>query len=283
LLTFLLTIIWLGTAGTALVFGLDYYLLPSDARAFSELTALYAPTGLVGQGLGIVGSAMITVGVVGYTLRKRVAALARLGALSTWLKLHIFLCTLGPFLVLLHTTFKFGGIVSIAFWSMAIVVASGVLGRYVYVRIPKTLNGRFLGLEAVRERVAQLSGAIARQSGLTEAEVDAVLAARDASPPRSGLLPAVAFALVEDVRGRRHVHSVYAYLRSRGVSRDVRRTVMALAREQRSLRQQALFLIPFQRLFRYWHVIHLPLATVMFLILGVHVAVAILFGYTWIF
>jgi hypothetical protein len=59
--------------------------------------------------------------------------------------------------------------------------------------------------------------------------------------------------------------------------------VLRLAREQRRLRQQALFLVPFQRLFRYWHVLHLPLATIMFLVLAVHVSVSIMFGYTWIF
>ena len=56
-----------------------------------------------------------------------------------------------------------------------------------------------------------------------------------------------------------------------------------LAGEQRRLRQQVLLLRPFQRLFRYWHVFHLPLAIVMFLILAVHVGVAVLFGYTWVF
>jgi len=283
LLTFLLAIIWVGTAGTALALGLDYYILPSDERAFSELALLFAPTGLVGQGLGIAGSAMIALGVVGYTLRKRVRLLSRVGALRTWLKVHIFLCTLGPFLVLLHTTFKFGGIVSIAFWSMAVVVASGVLGRFVYVRIPKTVNGRFLGLEAVRDRAALLSRSIAQRSGLTESEIAAVLSPGEAALERPGLVSAVAFALADDMRGRRHVRRVGRYLRSRGVPRDARRQVLRLAREQRDLRQQALFLVPFQRLFRYWHVLHLPLATVMFLVLAVHVTVSVLFGYTWIF
>ncbi len=283
MLTFLLAIIWVGTAGAALALGLDYYLLPEEARAFSELAPLFAPTGLIGQGLGVVGSAMITLGVVGYTLRKRVEAMSKWGALRTWLKVHIFLCTLGPFLILLHTTFKFGGIVSIAFWSMTVVVASGVLGRYVYVRIPKTLNGRFLGLEAVRERAAQLSGAIAQRSGLTERELEAVLTPWEGAPRGHGLLSAVTFALAEDVRGRRHLRRVGSYLRSRGLARESRRRVLRLAREQRRLRQQALFLVPFQRLFRYWHVLHLPLATIMFLVLAVHVSVSIMFGYTWIF
>jgi hypothetical protein len=39
---------------------------------------------------------------------------------------------------------------------------------------------------------------------------------------------------------------------------------------------------PFQRLFGYWHLLHLPLATVLMLVTVVHVAVAFAFGYFWI-
>jgi hypothetical protein len=283
MLTFLLVMIWIGTAGSALVFGLDYYLLPLPERAFSPLAPLFAPTGLVGQGMGVVGSAFMIIGVVGYAARKRLAVLHRAGALRDWLKVHIFLCTLGPFLVLLHTTFKFGGIVSIAFWSMAVVVVSGVFGRYVYVRIPKSVNGRFLGLRAIRERAETLTEQIGARAGIPAHQLSTVLASPDTVPRADSLLGAVAVALREDVRGRRHLRSVRRFLKTRQVPRTMHGPILELAREQRRLHQQMLLLQPFQRLFRYWHVLHLPLATVMFLILGVHVTVAVLFGYTWIF
>ena len=283
MLTFVLVVIWIGTAGSAVLFGLDYYLLPLPDRAFSSLASLYAPTGLVGQGMGVVGSAFMIVGVSGYTARKRLSFLQGAGSLRDWLKVHIFLCTLGPFLVLLHTTFKFGGIVSIAFWSMAVVVTSGVFGRYVYVRIPKSVNGSFLGLQAIRERAGTLTEEIGAKTGIPAAQLASVLATPASATRATSLVSAVGIALREDVRGRRHVRSVRRYLRSKNVPREMHRPILGLAREQRKLHQQMLLLQPFQRLFRYWHVLHLPLATVMFLILGVHVTVAILFGYTWIF
>jgi hypothetical protein len=34
---------------------------------------------------------------------------------------------------------------------------------------------------------------------------------------------------------------------------------------------------------RYWHVAHLPFALVMLFIMIIHVVVAVLFGYKWIF
>ncbi len=283
MLGFLLTALWLGVAGTALLSGLDFYLLPDQERAFSPLADLWGPTGLYGQGMGIVGSAMIVVGVVAYALRKRVSFLARAGQLRHWLSVHIFLCTLGPFLVLLHTTFKFGGIVSIAFWSMAIVTASGVFGRYVYARIPKTVNGRFLGLRAIQERALELSAEIAARTGLPPSEIEGMVAAPVTSTHAESLLGALGAAFASDIRAVGHRRALRAFLRVRAVPAELHRPVVAMDAERRRLQRQALLLQPFQRLFRYWHVIHLPLATVMFIVLGIHVTVAVMFGYTWIF
>jgi hypothetical protein len=283
LLSLILALVWVAVASASLFSGLEYYLLPLEERAFSPLAPLFAPTGLVGQGLGIVGTAMILVGVVGYAIRKRSARLASAGQLRHWLQVHIFLCTLGPWLVLLHTTFKFGGIVSIAFWSMAVVVLSGVFGRYLYVRIPKTLNGRFLGVEALRERMGELSGELEARAGISSAELELAISGARVPPGSPGLAAALAIALREGLRGRLRQRRVHALLRARSVPPALHREVMRMAREQARLEQQVMLLEPFQRLFHLWHVFHLPLALVMALVLAVHVGVAVLFGYTWIF
>jgi hypothetical protein len=38
-----------------------------------------------------------------------------------------------------------------------------------------------------------------------------------------------------------------------------------------------------QKMLKYWHVAHLPFAVVMFIIMVIHVAITIAFGYKWIF
>jgi len=38
-----------------------------------------------------------------------------------------------------------------------------------------------------------------------------------------------------------------------------------------------------QTLFKYWHVAHLPFALIMLVIMVIHVAITIVFGYRWIF
>jgi len=282
-LTFILSVVWIVVAGAATLAGMEYYLLPLQERAFSPLADAFAPTGFWGHGFGILGTLLMAVGVAGYMARKRFAFLHRFGALKHWLQVHIFLCTLGPYLVLLHTTFKFGGVVSIAFWSMAVVVASGVFGRYVYARIPKTVQGRFLGMDALRGRLGAVAEEVRVRTGLAAEELAHILEPRVAFPDRPpGLAGALLLAMRGDLARRRDERRIRDLLRSRSVPPAVRDDVLRLSREQHRLRQQAIVLHPFQRLFRYWHVIHLPLAIVMALILVVHVAVAAAFGYTWI-
>ena len=157
---------WLAVAGAFLFWGLDYYVLPLAERPYAAGHDLFKPTGLVGNRLAVVGTLMLTFGVASYSTRKRWGRLQTFGKLRHWLSFHIFLCTLGPFLITLHTSFKVGGIVSIAFWSMVLVVASGLVGRYVYVRIPKTLNGRFRSMQEIETRQAELLAELSETGAL---------------------------------------------------------------------------------------------------------------------
>jgi hypothetical protein len=262
--------------------GLDYYLTPLTARPFSPLHELYAPTGLIGQGFGIVGSIMIIVGVTMYTARKRFRVMARIGKLKHWLEVHIFLCTLGPFLVLLHTTFKFGGLVSISFWSMALVVASGIFGRYVYVWIPKTLNGRFLSAREMEEQKQELLHKVEEDAGISRAEL-AHLVGTAPPPDKTGIVRAVGRSLQHRWGRKRRTRRLSSDLAALGVTNPLLSDLVGRLEKESRVQQQILLVKPFQRAFRYWHAFHLPLAGVMMLVLAIHVGVAIAFGYTWIF
>ncbi len=74
-----LTVIWLAVAGAALSFGWDYYTTPLTDRPFSPLHPVLKPTGIIGHGFGVVGTAMMAGGVLLYLLRKRVGFLSGLG------------------------------------------------------------------------------------------------------------------------------------------------------------------------------------------------------------
>ncbi len=277
-----LTLVWLLVAGFALYGGLAYYRLPLTERPFSELHDLYKPSGLMGHGMGILGSLMMIVGVCTYSIRKRVPALHQLGKLKHWLQFHIFLCTLGPFLVVLHTAFKVGGIISIAFWSMVIVVMSGIFGRYVFAWIPKTVNGEFLTEQTVRSRMEELIRTLQKISGLSQAEIGALLDEVAGRAPGNAF-DALLLALRWDLFQRRQERKIAHRLAMVEAPYDERKAVQRLLKDYLTMRRQLALISPFQKLFSYWHILHLPLAGVMFFIMLVHIVVAALFGYAWIF
>src|SRR5665647_1021266 len=132
--------------------GFSYYHLPIEHRYDDpRIYHLFNPGGLIGHNLGIYGTILIVVGLFGYMARKRLKIFSGIGLLKYWLEFHIFLCTLGSVLVLFHTSFKFGGIVSIGFWSLVIVWVSGVIGRFIYLQIPRSIEGRELSLQEIND------------------------------------------------------------------------------------------------------------------------------------
>jgi hypothetical protein len=95
---------------------------------------------LFGHALGIFGFILMLMTEVLYSLRKRSRS-ASWGRMSSWLQFHIFTGLVGPYMVLLHTSWKFHGLAGITTLFTIIIVISGFIGRYIYTRIPRTLDG----------------------------------------------------------------------------------------------------------------------------------------------
>jgi len=95
---------------------------------------------LFGHLLGIFGFLLMLMTETLYSLRKRTRS-ARWGRMSSWLQFHIFTGLVGPYMVLLHTSWKFNGIAGVTTLFTVIIVASGFIGRYIFTRIPRTLDG----------------------------------------------------------------------------------------------------------------------------------------------
>lgn len=93
-----------------------------------------------GHALGIFGFVLMLMTEVLYSLRKRSRS-ARWGRMSSWLQFHIYTGLVGPFMVLLHTSWKFNGLAGATTLLTVIIVVSGFIGRYIYTRIPRTLDG----------------------------------------------------------------------------------------------------------------------------------------------
>jgi len=273
-------VVWFVVAGAAGVPGVQYYLTPLAERPFSPLHDQFGPAGQVGLGYGVVGTALIMVGVAMYSARRRLKFLANAGRIKHWLGVHIFMCVLGAYLVLLHTTFKFGGLVSISFWSMTVVVVSGVFGRYVYGWIPRTVVGRLRSAESLREEQTRILQSLSEVGHLSESQIQSIVGA-PAVVNRQRLGSALAHSIRFRLDRSKERRRLWTSLSAMGVPERERRAVLTLATRRTRLETQLLLLPSFQRLFRYWHNLHLPLAVVMFVVLAIHVSVAVALGYTW--
>jgi hypothetical protein len=274
----------LAIVGGAAIYGAGYYLTPEKERPFHPQYDLLKPTGLLGHGYGIVGSLMILAGVGMYSSRKRIRAFSSFGKLKHFLEFHIFLCTTGPALVLLHTTFKFGGLVAISFWSMVAVVLSGVIGRYLYVQIPKGIQGNELSIAELNARHALLGKRLTEEYGIPRellAQIDAL--ARPRRPVvEMSMLETLQFLVLSDLQRGGRLRAIARMFRTHNLRHSALKHFLALASERLVLTRRIAFLEKLRSLFTLWHVIHLPFSIIMLIIFLVHVGVAIAFGYRWV-
>src|SRR6266850_6351860 len=136
--------------------GWAYYTAPKAVRGYSTAHRLLRPSGAAGHLFGIGGFVLILVPIA-YSIRKKVRRFREMGSMKTWLEVHVFCGLFGPLLVTFHTAFRFNGIVSVAYWSMVAVVLSGFVGRYLFVRIPRSIRGHELTQAELDARALQLS------------------------------------------------------------------------------------------------------------------------------
>lgn len=256
--------------------GYDYYGTSLEERFYHPHHNWFKPSGAYGHGLGILGTLMILFGVVIYIARKRYNFMARYLRLKYLLEFHIFLCTLGPILVLFHTAFKFGGIVSIAFWSMVAVVLSGVVGRFIYIQIPRTIEGRALSLNEVIAMKSSLTHELPGHIKLDEELIQLIKASTENSNKKKGLFA----KYFDDKKALRHIRKV---LNQGSITREERTSILRTIKKEITLSNRILRLETMQNLFKYWHVAHLPFALIMLIIVVIHVGVTLAFGYKWIF
>ena len=262
--------------------GWGYYSTPLAERPFRLDYESMRPSGVYSQGLGIIGATLIIIGVITYSSRKRLRAFWKIGSLSVWLEFHIVLCLVGPVLVIYHTTFKAGGVAAISLWSMLAVAGSGIIGRFLYVQIPLNIRGTEMTREELQNRLASLRSTLtATEAG---SRVMAIIEEQFGNLRTPGTLAETISTMLRLRRIRaRTLKEITTSLRRRQVDPETSRIIREHAAEQVSLHQKSMLLKQVERVFFYWHAIHLPFTIIMFITLAAHVAVAYMLGYRWIF
>lgn len=256
----------------ALVAAAVYVIVEQPYRAGSD----------IGYYMGLAGGSMMLFLLL-YPLRKNIKLFNKMGALRHWFALHMALGILGPTLVVFHTTFELGALNSkIAFLSMMLVAGSGIIGRFIYVRIHHGLYGRAATLDEQRERLAR-SEDEARTLFAHHPEIrDRLYAFYDmALDEKTGTITRIWRFMTMRLRGRLLLRELRRPIKEilvrqaaeLGWSRQVQATHWKLARKETSAFVVSVCSVAqfkaWKRLFSLWHVAHIPF---VFLLVGSGIA-----------
>jgi hypothetical protein len=271
-------------------YGWNYYMLSAAQRPFSPKHLLLRPSGTIGVKLGMVGVLMFFL-IYLYPLRKKWGWLGRMGNSRHWLDFHVVLGTAAPIIIAFHSSFKFGNIAGMAFYSMLMVTLSGFVGRYLYAHIPRGLSAAELSMKEIQEKEEALRKELAEQKATFGFSVDALYELP--SPAEVAKTPLIASLLsmfLIDIK--RPFKASLLRLREAGFgawifsgfglfsTRDQKlERAIRLAQKQASLSQSIAFLSRTQRIFQLWHVIHRPFSYAFAILAILHIGIALFMGY----
>jgi hypothetical protein len=276
-------VVILTTLAAINVAGAPYYQLSLADRVRSPLHHWLRPSGVVGQSAGLLALA-IFVFLWLYPLRKKYKRLAFTGSIARWLDVHILAAIGLPLLLAIHASWRFDGIVGLGYFAMLVVCASGVVGRYLYVRIPRSRSGVASSREEVAVERRTLITEIAATTGLDPFVVERTLSVSGASES-DGVPRTLAHLVSDDITRWRLTRRLRRQLAvTRGATPLDKQTierVVDLASREISLAQQLRMLDATQRVFGYWHVAHRPFAVTALVAVVVHVIVVVAVGATW--
>ena len=233
----------------------------------------------LGYWLGIVGSVMMVLLLL-YPLRKAMPALHWLGNVGEMFRVHMVIGILGPALVVLHSNFHLGSINSnVALGTMLVVVASGIVGRYLYGRIHVGLYGRKAELKEFMSDAESLKMILGHDVGEAPALQTALSAFEAVALQSANPLDALRLGGATR-RGRKALQAAMQPLIeqqaiaghwSPGV-RAAREDAAALHLEEylSAVRKAAAFSL-YERLFAVWHVLHMPMFILLVFAAIVHI------------
>lgn len=251
------------TAAALAAITAGYYVLTRQVRA--------DPGGALGHSLGIVGFLLMLSSETLYSLRKRVTRLA-FGRTSTWLRVHIFTGFVGAYLVLLHSAGRFHGLAGVLTLLTVLMIGSGVVGRYLYTAVPRTLDGVEV---AVRQLEHQITQANLQLHALQIAVPTAAEISLHPEPALPGWLLVVGrfyFLARQRLRLRRALRKVKILTNPQAAQ------LRALMVERYRLHLQINSLASARHLLALWHLFHVPLGVVLFTVALIHIGAALYYS-----
>jgi hypothetical protein len=242
----------------------------------SQTSEIPAASGFFGHGMGIVGFTLMLMTEILYSWRKRSRS-ARWGRMSTWLRFHIFTGLIGPYMVLLHTSWKFNGLAGIVMLLTVIIVLSGIVGRYIFTAIPRTADGSEIEEIELERQILHVEDSLEKWRQ-TQPEITRTLSRAMKETPETSRnsLSAVFGRTFSEISFRIRFWRAKRNLQSRYRSQAA--ALGKLYNRQRTLKRQITTIILARRLLSLWHTIHIPIGVALFATAIVHMIGAIYYA-----
>ncbi len=165
---------------------------------------------------------------------------------------------------------------------MVAVFLSGIIGRFIYIQIPRTIEGRELSLKEVKEMKGDVAGVLKSSYNLDAESYEVLIDSINNRVELYHKNPITRY-IRKYFDDRNSIQSVKMVLKRNKLQANEYNMILGLVINDIKLNRRIERLDTMQNLFKYWHVAHLPFALVMLIIMFIHVGVTILFGYRWIF
>ncbi len=217
-----------------------------------------------GLALGIVGMLLMMGAQTFYTWRKR-RIHHPLGALYYWLRAHIAMGLLGGICVLLHGGGRFTGIAGVAAAMTAVILISGLVGRYLYTALDRNTDDWQLNHQALQRRVHDLSQSLGSRLG-SLAELVRELDKMATPPTGWRLFVTRAWA---PWRAKRLLQARLA--RQADCPATLRRELNELFQAKYELRLEWESLLALRQLFSWWYLAARALSWIMLTLAVIHV------------
>jgi len=149
------------------------------------------------------------------------------------------------------------------------------------VRIPRARSGVELSREEVTGERETLLAAIATALGEPVETIRAAIAPPEQAPATT-VVGVIERLVLDDIRRVRRVRALSAAWGAKpGLDRKTISRALKLASQEIALMNQSRMLEATQRVFRYWHIAHMPFALTALLAVIIHVIVVVALGATW--
>lgn len=235
-----------------------------------------AASNFFGHSLGILGFILMLATETLYTWRKRSQS-ARWGRMADWLQFHIFTGLVGPYLVLLHTSWKFNGLAGVVTLLTGVTVASGFIGRFIYTAVPRSADGAALEALELERLAADGEGELQAWLASRPVQLRSLSAQLRALEGRSesGGDSLISRTLREwQLRWRLWRFNRHLDAETRRQARQIEK----LLKRQRQIRRQLATLALARRLLSLWHTIHIPIGMALFAAAAIHIVAAIYYA-----